>query len=78
MVSVRNVFKKNNTHVLAFLVVYKNMNTLMFKVLGSVIHFIMDNYLCVDYLCLHQGQIYLAHKVFENTTYNYISGIVIP
>ena len=51
---------------------------MIFNVLGSVIYFIMDNYLYFDYLCLQQGKIYLAHKGFENTISYDISGIGIP
>ena len=46
--------------------------------LCPIINFIMDDYLCVDYLCLQQAQLHLAHKCFDNTSLNDISGIVIP
>ena len=35
----------------------------------------MENYLCVDYLCLQKAQIPLERNGFVNTTFNNISGI---
>ena len=69
------VWKKDNTRVIALLIFYENRNTVIFKVLGSVIYWIMYNYLCVDYMCSRQGLLSSAHKVFEKTTFNDISGI---
>ena len=48
---------------------------MIFKVLSSVVYCIMDNYLCADYLCLHQAKLSLENKGFENTTFNDISVI---
>ena len=67
--------KKDNTRVLSSIIFYENIKTVIFKVLGSIIYFIMSNYLCVYYMCLQEVQLYLTHKVLENTTFNYISGI---
>ena len=75
MVNIRKVFNKDNTRVLELLMFHENRKTTIFKVLGSVIYCIMDNYICTDYLCLNKYKISLAHKVFDNTTFNDISGI---
>ena len=41
---------------------------------------IMDNYLCVDFLCFAQTKLHVTSKGqgFENRTYNYVSGMSIP
>ena len=64
MLSIKRVPKKDNTNVLALMVFYENRKNIIFKVLGSVIYRIMENYLCADYLCLQQGLLYSAHRVF--------------
>ena len=51
---------------------------MIFKILGSVVYFIIDKYICVDYLCLQKAQLYLSHKGFKNITLNDTSGIGIP
>ena len=43
--------------------------------LGSVVYFIIQNYIYVYYLWLKQAKLYSAHKGFENTTFNDILGI---
>ena len=55
MVHIRKVLRKDNTRVLALLMFYDNRKTTIFMVLGSVIYFIMENYIFVDYLCCQQG-----------------------
>ena len=49
------MLKKGKKSILALLMFYENRKTMIFKVLGSVIYFIMDDYLFVDYLCLQKG-----------------------
>ena len=71
------MLNKYSTRVLALLMFYENRKTTIIKVLGSIIYCITESYICVDYLCLHQAQIYLEHKGFENTIYNDFSGISI-
>ena len=56
------MFKKDKTHVISLLVFYENRKTMIFKVLGSVIYCLMDNYICVDYLWLQQGLLYFPQK----------------
>ena len=64
----QNLFRKENSCVLSLLAFDENIKIVIFKVLGSVLYCIIDNYLCVDYLCLHHAKIYLEHKGFETTT----------
>ena len=53
---------------------------MMFKVLSSFVYFFMDNYVCVDYLGYPQAKLHVhfTNKLFEKTTYNYVSRIAIP
>ena len=62
---IKRELKKYNTRIISLLAIYENRKTMIFKVLGSVIYCIMEDYLCVDYLCRLQGQIFLEHKVFK-------------
>ena len=70
MVPIRKVLRKENTYFLALLMFYDSMNTMILNVLGSVVYFIMDNYLCDDYTCLHKAKLYFSHKGFKKTTFN--------
>ena len=51
MTLVRKVLKKGNNHVLSLLMFYENRKNMIFKVLSPIFYYIMDNYVCVDYLC---------------------------
>ena len=55
----------------------ENRNTTILKVLYSIIYGIIEQYVCVDYLCLQQGLLYLKIDGFENTTFDNIPGIYI-
>ena len=57
---------------------YENRMNIIFKVLISVVYFIIDNYVCTDYLYCPQTKLNVSNKWFENTTYNDISVIGIP
>ena len=70
MVPTRKVLKKDNTGVISLLMFYEDIKTMIFKVLGSVVYFIMYNYLCDDYMCLHKAKLYFSHKGFGKTTFN--------
>ena len=75
MVPIRKVSKKYNICVLSLLMLYEIINIMIFKVLGSVVYCIMDNYICVDYYFLQKFKLSLDHKGFEITAFNDISGI---
>ena len=70
MTSIIKVFRKYNTCVLSLLMFYENRNNMIFKVLSSVFYCIMDNYVCVDYLCCPQTKLHVhfENKGFENKT----------
>ena len=41
---------KNNVTVLSLTMFYENSVTVIFRVLGSVVNTIIDNYICLDYI----------------------------
>ena len=50
-VPIRTVLIKESTCVLLLLLYHENRNNHTFKVLSSVVYFMMENYACADYLC---------------------------
>ena len=48
----RKTLKQDNTHVINFIMSYKNRSSLIFKVLGVVVYWFLRKYVCADYLCL--------------------------
>ena len=65
MVPNRKVFKKNNICVISILMFYENRKIMIYKVLGSVIYCIIDNYLCVGFMCLQKVRLSLEHKYLK-------------
>ena len=78
MFPIIKLLKKDNICVISLMLLYENRKAMVLKVLGSVIYCIMYNYICVGFVCLQKAKLSLEHKGFENTTFNYISIIVIP
>ena len=75
--TVSKLLKKVNTRVLSLLMFYENRKNIIFKVLSSIVYCIMENFVFVDYLCCLKTKLHVTCKrqVFENRTYNAISGI---
>ena len=71
--------KKDNTCVIALIMFYENRKSLIFKVLGVVVYCFSEIYICVDYLSLQKEEnMSLSHRVFEDTSFYELSGMVIP
>ena len=64
MVLIRSVSKRDNTHVILLLGFYEKINTMIFKLLGSVLNFIVYNHLCDYYLFLEQEKLPFARRGF--------------
>ena len=76
---MRGKLKHNSTYAIALIMLYENRKSLIFMVLGAVVYFFIDKYMCVDYLCLQRyTKLSLLHIGFEDTSFNDISGIGIP
>ena len=46
---IKNVLKRENTHVIEILMFNKNIKILFFELLGSIIYDIIENYFCLDF-----------------------------
>ena len=56
---------------------YGHIKKSLFKVLGSVIYFIIDKFVCLYYLCLQEYLLSSNDRVFENPTFDNMFGTVI-
>ena len=82
MYGIRNVIKKNAC-VIALVMFYQNRTTnpkKVFRVLIFVLYSVIDNYVCIDYLCCQSktSGVISCDKIFVNTIYNELLGIGIP
>ena len=68
---VRKVLKKGKLVFLPMMF-YENRKNIVFKVFRSIVYYILDNYVCVDYLCCPEAKPRVTNKGqgFENRTYN--------
>ena len=57
---------------------YDNRKTIVYKVIGSVIYTIIENYIYIYFLYLLQDKLSKHNNKFENTKFKNISGLVIP
>ena len=73
MITIRKVLRKENTFVISIPMFHENINNMIFKVLSSVVYFIIKHYLCADHLCSSKTKLHIANKSFENTTCSDIS-----
>ena len=61
--TTRKALRKYNTPVLLLLMFYENRKKFMCKVLRPVFYFIMENYVCVDYLCCTQTKLHVNFEI---------------
>ena len=80
MMPVRKVLQKGNTRVISLLIFDENRKIMIFKVLSSIVYCIMEKFVCVNYLSCPKKKLHVTCKgqLFENITYNAVSGIGIP
>ena len=83
MSGIRNVLKKENMCVIALVIFYENRtnNTMkVFRVLSCVLYTVIENYVCIAYLCCQSKKLSLicSDKVFYDGSYNELLGIGIP
>ena len=57
---------------------YDNMKIFMYTVIETVINNIIDEYICLDYLGLLQGNLSKNDNNFKNIKFNDLSDLVIP
>ena len=69
------VVKNLDTHDIELSMLYNTRKSIVFKLLGVVIYFIIDKHICNKYLYLHKyHKLEMSHKGFENTLYDENSG----
>ena len=80
MMPVRKLLPKGNTRLFTLIFFYESRKNTKFKVLSSIVYFIMDDIVCVDFMCFPETKIHVTCKVqgFGNRTYNAVSIIGIP
>ena len=74
----KNNMGAKNKYVVSLLIFYRHRNTTISNVIGTVVYFFFRYCICLDYLCFNQHKFPNLGKFFKNTTYEYLSGIVIP
>ena len=58
-----------------------NKNTMkVYRVLSCVLYSLINNYVCIDYLCFQSKKLSTISydRIFEQTSYNILLGIGIP
>ena len=63
---IKSVLTKNNVTVISLMMFCENSNTVVFRVLGSVVCTIIDSLICLGYLCLFQDKLPKHYSNFEN------------
>ena len=56
--------KHDNTRIISMIVFYDNRKSPIFKILGIVVYFLLEKYVCVDYLCLQEQQNFLCNTKY--------------
>ena len=56
--------RKDKTRFLSLLMLYENMQNIIFKVLSSVVYCIINKYACDDYNCYPQTRLHVENKGF--------------
>ena len=51
MIPIRIVLRKDNNRVLSLFMFDENRKNIIFKVISSVVYYIIKNNVCADYLC---------------------------
>ena len=75
MSGLRNVIYKTNTCVIALVIFYKNIAknpTKVFRVLSSVLYYVIENHVCIDYICCQPKtlRVVCCDKMFASMSYN--------
>ena len=54
--------------------------TKVYRVLSCVLYYVIENYVCIEYICFHSKtlSVIFSDKIFEGASYNELLGIDIP
>ena len=83
MKNIIGVMRKKDTCIIALIMFYESKTKppiKLYRVLSCVLYYIIDNYVCIDYLCCQSKTINSipSDKIFEQASYNILLGIGIP
>ena len=75
--------RKKHTWVIALVMFYETKTkppTQVYMVLSCVLYSIIENYVCIDYICCHYKTLSVISydKISEEASYNELLGIGIP
>ena len=62
---IKIVVMKNNVTFISLMMFYNNRKEIMFRVLGSIVYTIIDNLICLYYVCLFQDKLSKHNRNFE-------------
>ena len=76
---MKKIIKQDNNRIVALIMLYENRRSLIIKVLGVVVYFLIETFVCVDHLSLQKKPKWSSsHIRFEDNSFDEISGIDIP
>ena len=72
--------RKNDTWVIALVMFYETKTknpTKVYRVLSCVLYSVIENYVCIEYICFHSKtlSVIFSDKIFEEASYNELLGI---
>ena len=70
-----NTLVSKNEYFISLLIFYEYRNTIIFRVIGTVVYLLFEYYIFLGYLCLNHQKISNLDKLLKNNTYDNFSGI---
>ena len=83
MKTIKNCLMKNNTSVMALIMIYENNGEIprkLYRVLSFVVYTLIENYVCIDYLLCQSKTLsdISINQTFKDKSFNILLGIAIP
>ena len=83
MKDIKHLWGKKDTCVIVLVIFNETKTknpTKVYRVLSFVLYSVIENYVCIDYICCHSKKLSFisSAKIFEETSYNELLGIGIP
>ena len=75
---INNELSKSYVSVISLIMFYESRNKLRYKVVGSVVYTIIDEYIYLDYLASIQDKLSKHDNNFKKTKFKSFSGLGIP
>ena len=83
MKTIKNCLMKNNTYIMALIIIYENNGKdikTVYKVLICVVYTLIENYVCIEYLSCQSKTLcdISSNSIFKETSLNLLLDIGIP